>query len=60
MQVALDRPHWGAGRGRSALDCAWIQAAGAEADSATARHGVSIIADHSKYYDKIRVSRLRN
>eukprot|EP00959_Pyramimonas_sp_CCMP1952_P215119 4501314-Pyramimonas_sp.AAC.1 len=30
----LERKFWGAGKGRSAIDCAWLQAARSEADRA--------------------------
>eukprot|EP00959_Pyramimonas_sp_CCMP1952_P076458 1597664-Pyramimonas_sp.AAC.1 len=35
MHDALDRRYWGASRGRSATDCAWLQAARSESNQAS-------------------------
>ena len=60
LQAGLSRSYWGAGRGRSAIDCAWLQAAEAEADMEEARFGVTMIADYTKYYEEIDITLLRD
>ena len=60
LQEKTDRPYWGAARGRSSVDCAWLQAAEGEADSKQAYHGALAVADFSKFYERIPLTNLRD
>eukprot|EP00959_Pyramimonas_sp_CCMP1952_P083841 1753350-Pyramimonas_sp.AAC.1 len=46
---SLGRKFWGAGIGRSAVDCAWVQSARSEADCARGLHSWSWVIDWPKY-----------
>eukprot|EP00959_Pyramimonas_sp_CCMP1952_P368401 7716793-Pyramimonas_sp.AAC.1 len=59
MHAAPDRKYWGASRGRSATDCAWLQAARSESNQVAHKYGVLIVADWSKYYGSIPLHGLR-
>eukprot|EP00959_Pyramimonas_sp_CCMP1952_P252117 5267862-Pyramimonas_sp.AAC.1 len=56
---SLDRKFWGASRGRSAIDCAWLQAARAEANQADSLHSALWVIDWPKYYESIPLPLLR-
>eukprot|EP00959_Pyramimonas_sp_CCMP1952_P271799 5683124-Pyramimonas_sp.AAC.1 len=43
---SLGRGYWGATRGRGAVDCAWVLAARSEADVASHRFSVLVVADY--------------
>eukprot|EP00959_Pyramimonas_sp_CCMP1952_P386898 8108487-Pyramimonas_sp.AAC.1 len=50
---------WGAGKGRSAIDCAWLQAARSEADRSGGMHSWMWVIDWSKCYESIPLRDLR-
>ena len=60
LQQQIGRPYWGAARGRSSVDCAWLQAAEGEADKQSDYHGAIAVADFSRYYERIPLERLRD
>ena len=60
IRDAIDRRYWGCSKGRSAVDCAWLQAARSESNQAAHKHGVLIVADWSKYYESIPLLELRH
>eukprot|EP00959_Pyramimonas_sp_CCMP1952_P299658 6267756-Pyramimonas_sp.AAC.1 len=45
MHAGLDRRYWGASRGRSATDCAWLRAVRSESNQVAHKCGVLIVAD---------------
>eukprot|EP00959_Pyramimonas_sp_CCMP1952_P297792 6229638-Pyramimonas_sp.AAC.1 len=55
----LSRTNWGAAKGRSALDCARLQAARAESDHRSNRHHLMWVINWSKYYESIPLDLLR-
>eukprot|EP00959_Pyramimonas_sp_CCMP1952_P187132 3913070-Pyramimonas_sp.AAC.1 len=60
LQGQIDRPCWGAARGRSSVDCAWLQAAEGEADSKQPQRGALAVASFNKYYERIPLTKLRD
>eukprot|EP00959_Pyramimonas_sp_CCMP1952_P216392 4525806-Pyramimonas_sp.AAC.1 len=59
MNDALARKYWGASKGRSAIDCAWLLAASTGSDHGSHKHGVATVVDDSKHYESIPLLALR-
>eukprot|EP00959_Pyramimonas_sp_CCMP1952_P196697 4113122-Pyramimonas_sp.AAC.1 len=60
MHADLDRRYRDAGKGRSAIYCARLQAVRSGSNQAAHKHGVVIVADWSKYYESIPLLELKH
>eukprot|EP00959_Pyramimonas_sp_CCMP1952_P415688 8709848-Pyramimonas_sp.AAC.1 len=56
---SLGRKFWGAGTGRSATDCAWLQAARTEADRYDGMRSWMWVIGWPKYYESIPLRELK-